>query len=192
MPRRMITALRLPMTFDADRLQADLAAIEGSGWRRHFNRGYFDGEWSGIPLRLETGHRHPLAYLPPPDRGAFVDAPLLAECSYIPEVLGAFDCPLRLVRLLRLTPGSIIREHRDDDLSFEEGLARFHIPIATNDEVEFILGGEKLVLRPGECWYMNFDLPHSLANRGATDRVHLVVDVEVNAWVRDLFGNIAQ
>lgn len=54
-------------------------------------------------------------------------------------MLRAFACPLRLVRLLRLTPGSVIREHQDYDLSFEEGLARFHIPITTNDEVDFIL-----------------------------------------------------
>jgi len=30
---------------------------------------------------------------------------------------------------MRLTPGSVIKEHHDNDLSFEQGLVRIHIPV---------------------------------------------------------------
>ena len=39
----------------------------------------------------------------------------------------------------------------------------------------------------GEAWYTNVCLPHSVENRSAVNRVHLVLDMEVNDWVRQLF-----
>jgi quercetin dioxygenase-like cupin family protein len=90
-------------------------------------------------------------------------------------------------RLLKLTPGTQIHEHKDADLCFEEGLVRFHIPVVTNADIEFILHGEQMHLKEGECWYMNFNLPHSLHNKSKTDRVHLVIDAVVNDWIKDLF-----
>jgi hypothetical protein len=42
-------------------------------------------------------------------------------------------------------------------------------------------------MQPGECWYANFSLPHSVRNDGATDRVHLVVDGLRNPWSDDMF-----
>jgi hypothetical protein len=32
-------------------------------------------------------------------------------------------------------------------------------------------------------------LQHHVANRGAAERIHLVVDAKVNDWVRELFEN---
>jgi aspartyl/asparaginyl beta-hydroxylase (cupin superfamily) len=88
------------------------------------------------------------------------------------------------VRLLKLAPGAEIREHRDVGISMADEEARLHIPIITNDETDFLVGGQRLSMRPGECWYVNVDLPHSVMNRGRTDRVHLIVDVVVDAWLR--------
>lgn len=34
---------------------------------------------------------------------------------------------------------------------------------------------------------MNFNLPHSIINKSAIDRVHLVIDATVNDWVTTLF-----
>ena len=41
----------------------------------------------------------------------YVDTPLLARCPYFPQLLAAFQCPLHAVRLMKLTPGSIIKPH---------------------------------------------------------------------------------
>jgi len=95
------------------------------------------------------------------------------------------------VRLLKLSAGSVIKEHTDAELCFESGLARFHIPIITNDAVEFYLQGEGMHLKEGECWYCNFNLPHSLANKGGKDRIHLVIDTVVNDWTKELFSSDA-
>ena len=40
----------------------------------------------------------------------------------------------------------------------------------------------------GECWYLDVSKAHSVQNAGDQDRVHLVVDVENNNEVRELFG----
>ncbi|MBS0589823.1 MAG: aspartyl/asparaginyl beta-hydroxylase domain-containing protein, partial [Proteobacteria bacterium] len=56
--------------------------------------------------------------------------------------------------------------------------------------VEFVVGGEAVPLAEGECWYLNFDLPHRIVNRGVSDRVHLVIDARVNAWVGKLFARL--
>jgi hypothetical protein len=59
--------------------------------------------------------------------------------------------------------------------------------VATNPEVEFYVSGERIVMREGEAWYINFNLPHRIYNGGGTDRIHLVIDCEVNDWVRSVF-----
>jgi hypothetical protein len=41
-------------------------------------------------------------------------------------------------------------------------------------------------MNEGECWYLNVNFPHKVANRGATDRVHLVIDCAVDDWLRAL------
>ena len=38
-------------------------------------------------------------------------------------------------------------------------------------------------MQVGETWYVNVNLPHSVENLGATDRVHLVIDAVVNDWI---------
>jgi Aspartyl/Asparaginyl beta-hydroxylase len=177
--------LKLPMSFDVGRLQADLGGIRPEEWTPHFNTGYYDGLWSGIALRTTEGAHVPL--FPDPSKSTYVDLEVLERCPYIGEVLAAFHCPLKVVRLLKLSPGSNIKEHSDFDLSYEDGEVRVHIPIQTNPGVEFVVDGNILPLREGECWYINFNLMHRIHNRGTTDRVHLVIDCKLNDWLRSLF-----
>jgi hypothetical protein len=124
-----------------------------------------------------------------PDASAllFRDTPLFVRSPYFREVLAVFQCPLKAVRLLSLAPGSFIREHSDNALDFEDGEIRIHVPIETNPGVEFCVSGERLLFEEGGCYYVNVNLPHRVANRGKSDRIHLVIDAQVNDWVRDLF-----
>jgi aspartyl/asparaginyl beta-hydroxylase (cupin superfamily) len=92
------------------------------------------------------------------------------------------------VRLLKLNAGAVIKEHKDAELCYEKGEIRIHIPVVTHDEVEFYLDKERMNLKEGECWYMNFNLPHSIMNKSSIDRVHLVLDATVNDWVKELFS----
>jgi hypothetical protein len=180
-----VAHVKLPMSFDVARLQADLAGIRPEEWTAHFNTAYYDGLWSGVALRTTVGAHVPL--YPDPGKNTYVDLEVLERCPYIAEVLAAFHCPLQLVRLLKLSPGSNIKEHRDYNLSYEDGEVRVHIPIQTNPGVEFAVDGTPLAMGEGECWYVNFNLPHRIHNRGAADRVHLVVDCVLNPWLRGMF-----
>jgi len=179
--------LCLPLVFDPLRLRTDLQALAGRDWIEHFVKQNYDGDWAVLPLRGPAGARHPVMMIyPDPGADTFEDTPMLRDAPYIRAVLAAFDCPLQCVRLMRLTPGSIIKTHRDHDLSFEDRTVRIHIPITTNPDVEFLLNGTRVDMAPGSAWYLRLSDPHSVANRGAADRVHLVIDAEANAWLGDM------
>jgi hypothetical protein len=176
--------IRLPFRFDPAQLRGDLEKLSGIEWIQHFVTQNYDGDWSVIPLRSAAGARHPVMMIySDPCATAFEDTPMLDACGYFRQVLAAFACEVQCVRLMRLTPGSVIKEHRDDGLDLENGRARIHIPITTNPEVEFELNRSRVVMEPGETWCLRFSDPHRVANRGATDRVHLVVDAVVNDWM---------
>ena len=167
-------------------MRADLAGLTDTPWTEHFVRQNYEGDWSVLPLRCTKGATHPVMQIySDPSATEFEDTALLARSPYFQEVLATLRCPLLAVRLMRLTPGSIIKQHCDDDLEAESGSARLHIPIVTNPDVDFRLNGERVVLDAGSVWYLRLADPHSVANRGAADRVHLVVDCTVNAWLEE-------
>jgi hypothetical protein len=179
--------LRLPFTFDADLLARDLDRLAAVDWTAHFVRQNYDGDWSVIPLRGPAGAKHPVTMIySDPTCTDFADTPMLAACPYFRQVLDTFKTPLGAVRLMRLTPGSVIKEHHDMDLSFEQGTVRIHVPVVTNAGVEFYLNRSRVVLEAGSAWYLRLSDPHSVVNRGSTDRVHMVIDAEVNRWVADI------
>jgi Aspartyl/Asparaginyl beta-hydroxylase len=185
--------LPLPFAFDPGLLARDLQGLSSVGWTEHFVKQNYDGDWSVIPLRAPAGARHPIMMIySDPTATAFEDTPMLQGCPYFREVLDAFACPLNAVRLMRLTPGSVIKEHTDLELSVEDGLARIHIPVATNPQVEFYLNRSRIVMAAGSAWYLRLSDPHSVINKGDTDRVHMVIDAAVNDWLRAVLESAAR
>ena len=183
---QVLKYLRLPFNFDAALLRDDLDQLTEARWLPHYQKLHYTGEWSAIPLR-SIGGKADNILIAPTGHIAYEDTVFLSSCPYFQKVLQHFKCQLKAVRLLKLNAGAIIKEHRDAELYFEKGEIRLHIPVITNDEVEFYLDNERMFLKKGECWYMNFNLPHSINNKGKTDRIHLVVDAIVNDWVMELF-----
>lgn len=177
--------VRLPLNFDPVPLAAEVASIAAEDWVPHFNTGYYEGEWRVAALR-SVGGRAGQIFPDHTKTNEFADTPLLAQCPQMQAVLAAFACPFTAVRLLKLTPGTRIREHCDHNLGYEDGEVRLHLPILSNSAVEFVLAGEVVPLQPGETWYLNFNLPHRVANLGTTDRVHLVLDCVLNPWLDEL------
>jgi hypothetical protein len=182
----VIHSRRLPLDCDVAGLQADLDAVAPSQWHAHFNTGYYEGDWSGVPLRAQPGIHVPL--YTDPNRTDFADTEAMQSCTAVPALLATIPGRLEAVRFLRLAAGSAILEHRDAGLRVEDGVFRLHIPVRTNPEVEFRVGDRLVHMAEGECWYVNFDLPHALANHGTSDRVHLVVDGVVDDAVLDWFA----
>lgn len=178
--------LRLPFRFDAARLQEDLARMPPASWVPHFNTRYYEGEWSGVPLRSVGGIEGRI-YPDPTARESYADTPALERYPAFREVLSTFQCPIGSARLLKLAAGARIREHTDYNLGFDDGEVRLHIPIVTHPDVAFFLTGRRVVLQPGECWYLDFNLPHRVENPSDVDRVHLVLDCRVDDWLRSVF-----
>lgn len=186
----MISNCKLPFAFDPKLLQSDLEQLAPDDWTAHFNVDYYEGDWTGVALRSLSGVASQL-YSDPGAVGSFVDTPILEGCPNIQAVLALFKCPLRSVRFLKLAAGSTIREHRDYDLGYKEGQIRLHVPIITNSEVVFFLDAHRIEMNEGECWYLDLSLPHWVENRGAADRIHLVIDCEANEWLRELLSAAA-
>ena len=61
---------------------------------------------------------------------------------------------------------------------------RIHLPIISNDQVIFTIGGEERVLGEGEMWEINNATLHSVDNNSDQDRIHLIVDWVPNSTVR--------
>ena len=180
----MKVAVKLPLSFDPAALRADLDRIDPAGWLTHFNTGYFEGAWTGVALRAAQGNAQTL-YADPAAQDYSNTAAML-NCPNISEAMGMLRCPLKSVRLLKLTAGSHIREHRDGDLGWEAGEVRLHVPVITDPGVEFFLNGQRVIMQEGECWYLDLSLPHRVQNRSSVDRIHLVVDCLLNDWLRTI------
>jgi hypothetical protein len=181
---RLPDCIRLPLAFDAARLAADVAGFGEGEWIRHFVRGNYEGSWSVIPLGAVGGETHPDGATGAGSQAeGFVGTPYLRRAPAVRGVLAGFDCPLRAARLMRLTPGSRILEHKDFDADTASGTARLHLPVTTNDGVEFLLNRRRVPMLAGELWYLRMSDPFAVANRGATDRVHLVMDLGLNDWL---------
>ena len=121
----------------------------------------------------------------PPNAVSITD---LARCPYFQTVLEAFPFELYSVRLMALTPGSVIKPHRDNDLSIEDGFARFHIPLKTNPNVSFLLNNQPVNMKVGELWYLRLSDIHSVKNQGEDTRVHMVIDAPVTPEMTNLMG----
>ena len=180
--------LQLPLSFDPVLLARDLDALSATPWTAHYVQQNYEGDWSVIPLRCAAGETHPIRMIySDPTATVFVDTPFLAVCPYFQAVIAAFACEVRGVRLMRLGAGSVIKTHADLDLAVEAGAARVHVPVVTNPDVEFLLNDSRVRMKAGEAWYLRLSDPHAVANRGTSDRVHLVLDLVADDWLLGIF-----
>lgn len=179
--------VKLPVQLDAARLRGDVDGLQLHAFI----------EYSVIPMT------HPVPRVDP-DTGLPVEvtdyadgswatwaaSSMLVACPYLSELVDAFRQHTRvtLVRLLRLAPGGHIATHVDPTLGLEveRSVVRLTVPIVVPTGAELRLNGDAVPLHPGECWYLRFTDPHEVFNRGSSERVHLSIDLEPNAWLRSL------
>ncbi len=180
-------SLRIKKDIDVQRLNADLETCLKAQWKEHFNQNDYSGSWTVIALRSQTGNAEDI--LANDSEQPFIDTPLLAQCHYFKELLDAMLFEKETVRLLRLQPGSVVKPHRDMGLAYRFGCFRLHIPLATHTSVEFMVGGENIPMKEGECWYADFDQTHSVNNESSQERIHLVIDGKRNDWTDRLFAD---
>lgn len=63
-------------------------------------------------------------------------------------------------------------------------IRRHHIPIITNNECVFEVNCDMLNMLEGECWEINNSKYHYVNNNGETDRVHLMIDIIPDKFIK--------
>lgn len=184
MNEQLITVAKLPFSV-SDCVATELQRYADPNWHPHFNTAHYQGGWTVLPLRAPGGKDRAI-----PDligENGYADTTHMEHFPSVRGLISSLACPIQSVRFLSLKAGADIKPHRDNELAFEKGEARLHFPIVTNPHVAFYVEDTRVDMQPGTCWYINANLLHQVANRGATDRIHLVVDCIVNDWLAAFF-----
>lgn len=179
--------IQLPFFFDVAKMQDEIQALNLHDFIYY----------KAMPLRAPAHMVDTSLPLPPPAEDfadgswtEWLDTPSLRSSPYLLSVVDTFrrHSKVTLVRLLRLAPGGIVKEHTDPTLGLQvtKSVIRLTIPIQTNDTVEFFLNGSPVPMKPGECWYLRLTDPHKVTNGGTTERINMTIDLVPNEWVRSL------
>lgn len=168
--------VQLPIRFSAERLAAEADALPQSAWTPHP---------SGYPgndaVRLVTPGGEDTDSL----FGAMGPTKHLLGCPYIMDVMAELGAVWGRSRLMGLAAGGEVPPHIDVNYYWRTH-TRVHIPVITNAGVEFTCGGETINMAPGECWVLDTFRSHTVANRGPSRRVHLVIDTVGGEHLWDL------
>lgn len=188
---------RCPIKFDVARMTAEIEAFEAKNraqWLDHYDKG-LDTGWRAILLASTDGRIDgPEAQRPSTDFTRFRRTELLDDFPYFREILDRMKCPQGRIRILKLAPGAKIGRHRDrfhEVANVAMGQVRLHVPIITNEKVFFHVNDERIQMAPGRLYYVNFSREHHVRNDGTEARLHLVMDLKVNDWLRSLFPNFS-
>lgn len=100
----------------------------------------------------------------------------------IGRVLDYFKDPIVMAVYYSMLPGAVLHAHRDLSGTLELGRIRFHIPIATDPAVNFMVARKRVPMKVGEMWGLNTSYLHAVENNSPIDRIHLVVEVEARDW----------
>jgi hypothetical protein len=157
---------RLPIRFDAARLEAELESLPDSAWASH-PRGY-EGNSSIRLVSVDGGENDGM-------RGSMRPTPHLQACPYVRQVLASFGVVWSRSRFMRLGPQSSVPEHADSSYHWFHRV-RMHIPVVTWPQVRFHCGGEAVHMAAGEAWLFDNWRRHSVVNPTDHHRVHLVAD----------------
>ena len=82
-----------------------------------------------------------------------------------------------LIRVLiaRLNGQSEIKPHVDKGYTLIN-CNHAHVPLFTNDQVQFSVAGESRILNEGEVWEINNADVHAVINASDSPRIHLIID----------------
>jgi hypothetical protein len=180
----MICYTRLSIPTNAFNMQQEVSELSEQ-CPPHLNLLQHDGKWTELSLRSPGGKMDITSDVF--EEPVYADTLLMHECPAIKALVASLKCPVKSVKLLSLPVSAVSNSHHDNELAFERGGARLYFPIFTNPDVEFFVEDDMLPMKEGECWYINAGLAHHEANKGSTDRIHLVVDCVANEWLTGIF-----
>ncbi|MCI4666661.1 MAG: aspartyl/asparaginyl beta-hydroxylase domain-containing protein [Bacteroidia bacterium] len=183
----LIDRVKLPFSYDVKRMREEYLAMQLPEFI------YYSVLQLRAPAHLVDTS---LPFPPPADDYAdgswtdWLNTPELEKSPYLKRIIEEFQAHTKvtLVRILRLEPGSEVKEHTDPTLALhiERSVIRLTIPIFRSEEVEFYLNNKPIPMKPGECWYLRLTDPHKIINSGSTERVNLTIDMIPNEWIRNI------
>ncbi|WP_296701616.1 aspartyl/asparaginyl beta-hydroxylase domain-containing protein [Algoriphagus sp.] len=176
--------IKFPFQFDVKKLQDEVSSLGGLQWDQLFVRKDYKGDWSVISLTAKEDNK-PKELLDSIDlEGSdFVSTPSLQKCPYISSILELFECDKYSVRLMKLAQGAGTVRLLDQNLGENE--VRILVPVFSNPLVTILLNDSVVDMKEGDCWYLKISDPHLIRNEGETDLIHLVLDLDLNDWIRD-------
>ncbi|OGN51474.1 MAG: aspartyl beta-hydroxylase [Caulobacterales bacterium RIFOXYB1_FULL_67_16] len=157
---------QLPILFDVERLQAEVAALPDAAWAPHPDR--VPGN-SAARLISAGGAETDTVH------GQMAPTPWLEGAPYLKQVLAGFGVVWSRSRLMRLAPGCGVPEHADINYHWHTRV-RLHIPVFTRPEVRFHCDGQSVHMGAGEAWIFDNWRRHHVENRAEAERIHLVAD----------------
>lgn len=169
----LLPAKQLSARYDADRLADDLQSIPEAQWRVH--------EFS-LPNRASGTYREAILWDDPGPVAA------LASCPALNSFLRTFPARIRHARLADLTPGLRIVGHVDRVGRYQDDAVTLHVPVSTNTQAQIVVVGKRYRMSPGQLWFLDTYCLHSIANRGTTSRVHLILECEPDESINTLLG----
>jgi quercetin dioxygenase-like cupin family protein len=159
-----------------DKLLNDVLLLTEEDWTeygdRKKTRGAASANTDTIPLIYDLKHRIDSMVLHKNYErfSAYVDVVVMAAREHCGQVKA------QQAMLTKLKAGAVIPTHRDEG-PLTAKTHRIHIPITTNSQCLFTVGGESKNLKPGQIWIVdNVGRLHGVQNNGTEDRVHLIVD----------------
>jgi hypothetical protein len=158
--------LKLPIRFDPDALAAEVRALPNWAWSAH-PTGFVGNE--GVRLVSPGGQQSDEF------SGPMGPTKQLELCPYIQEIMGEIGGVWGRSRLMGLAAGADVPSHIDTHYYWRTHL-RLHIPVITNPGVLFTCGDETVHMAAGECWAFDSFRRHRVENKGAEQRIHLVLD----------------
>ena len=158
--------LKLPITFSADALRQESAALGDSAWVPHAT-----GFTGNVAIRLVTVGGGPSDGFEGPMR----PTEHLARSKYVQEIMAELAGVWGRSRFMGLEPEAEVPAHVDVHYYWRTHL-RIHIPVITNPGVTFTCGDESVHMAEGECWVFDSFRWHDVQNKGDERRVHLVLD----------------
>lgn len=157
---------QLPVLFDVERLQAEVAALPDEAWVAHPDN--LPGN-SAVRLISAEGAESDAVH------GQMLPTPWLAELPYLRQALAGFGVVWSRSRLMRLAPGAMVPEHADINYHWHTRV-RLHIPILTQPAVRFHCDGQSVHMAAGEAWIFDNWRRHHVENPTEAPRIHLVAD----------------
>jgi hypothetical protein len=162
---------RLPVRFDAARLQQEVAALPQQDWAGHPNE--IAGNSALRLISVDGGANDDVDGIMQPTTN-------LRRSPYLRQVLQSFGVAWSRSRLMKLAPYAEVPEHADINYHWFYRV-RVHIPVFTQPGVQFSCGDQSVHMAAGEAWIFDNWRRHHVVNPTAHERVHLVADTTGSA-----------